>query len=878
MKQFCLLLCALLALGCSSSKLISDPSTLARVEQRLAERADWLPTLSDDLTDNERQGLQFLYAYLPVGDVGEYEVDFFLQNVRESLNARSQMPWGAQVPEREFLHFVLPVRINNEALDTSRTVFYAELKDRVKGLSMKDAILEVNHWCHEKVNYSPSDGRTMSPLALLANATGRCGEESTFAVAALRSVGIPARQVYVPRWAHTDDNHAWVEAWAVDETGAGRWYYIGACEPEPVLNTGWFDAPAKRSLMMSTKVFGDYADSTAQVLGRTDGYTEISVTENYAPVGPGSVVVRDERGAVVEGAEVLFSIYNYATYYPALRSLTDAQGEASIRAGLGSLVVTASKGGRWAGGVLDLRRGEPLELVLGALPDTVVEWDIVPPVELPVENNVSEEARAKNNARFAAEDSIRGAYVATFATRQMSNALATELGVDTARLWQVIERTRGNHRQVQMFLLNTPRAHTSAALDLLEVVSTKDLRDTRCEVLLDHLNQAVRFAHRPHFKEYILNPRIDNELIVPYRAVFDQGDTAIDARAVIGGLWATAIVDSLNPARLHISPVGVRKVKMGDRASVERMMIAALRSNGIAARREPLSARPQYFAEGKWNYFAIDETTDPGQVPGKGTLVVEVVENNVAPDPKLDSHFTMAKWNGSRYVPVQFDQLGVDWGGAATARSIYAKPMSLEAGRYLITTGTRLASGKVLARNIPVTVKVDSTTKAQLTMRESVEELNVIGAIDAETQYTPLGEIDPVSLLSTTGRGTFLVAMIDAKKEPTTHFMRALARHKAELEQWGRPIVLVLRDAEQLKSLNLSDFPPLPSTVTFGSDPKGAMSQMIGKLCEISDMSRLPVVVVGDTFGRVVYISTGYNTSVGDHLLTIVDLLQQESK
>lgn len=878
MKQIFWVVLVLLAVGCSSKQLIQDPATLARVEQRLAERAEWLPVLPEGLPADQRQGLEFLYAYLPVGDVGEYGVDFFLSNVQASLVAREEMPWGVQVPEREFLHFVLPVRINNEALDSSRTVFYAELKDRVKGLPMKDAVLEVNHWCHEKVNYSPTDGRTMSPLALLANATGRCGEESTFVVAALRAVGIPARQVYVPRWAHTDDNHAWVEAWAVDETGAGRWYYMGACEPEPVLNTGWFDAPAKRSLLMSTKVFGDYVDSTAQVLSRADGFTEISVTENYAPVGPGRVVVRDELGAVVEGAEVLFSIYNYATYYPALRSLTDAQGEASIRAGLGSLVVTATKGGRYAGGVLDLRQDQPLELMLGALPDTVVEWDLVPPTELPVENKVSEEARAQNNARFAAEDSIRTAYIATFADRKFSDGLAGELGVDTARLWKVFERTRGNHRQVQMFLLNTPRAQTSLALDLLEVVSTKDLRDTPCDVLLDHLNQSVRFAQRAHFKQYILNPRIDNELLTAYRAAFDQGDTAIDARAVIGGLWATAIVDSLNPARLHISPAGVLRVKMGDRASVERMMIAALRSNGIAARREPLSGRAEYFADGKWNYFAIDDQTDVREVPGKGTLVVEIMANNVAPDPKLDSHFTMAKWNGSRYVPVKFDQLGVDWGGAATARSIYAQPMPLEAGRYMITTGTRLASGKVLARNTPVTIKADSTTKAKLTMRESVEELNVIGAIDAEAKYLPVGATDLVSLLSTTGRGTFLVAMIDAKKEPTTHFMRALARHKADLEKWGRPIVLILRDAEQLKSLNLADFPPLPSTVQFGSDVNGAMSNMIGKMCAISDMSRLPVVVVGDSFGRVVYISTGYNTSVGDHMVTIIDLLDQEKK
>ena len=61
----------------------------------------------------------------------------------------------------------------------------------------------------------------------VADELGNGGEESTFTVSALRTIGIPARQVYTPRWAHTDDNHAWVEAW-VD----GKWYFLGAC-PEP---------------------------------------------------------------------------------------------------------------------------------------------------------------------------------------------------------------------------------------------------------------------------------------------------------------------------------------------------------------------------------------------------------------------------------------------------------------------------------------------------------------------------------------------------------------------------------------------------------------------------------------------------------------------
>ena len=52
-----------------------------------------------------------------------------------------------------FRHFVLVYRVNNENLDSSRLVFFNELKDRIKNMTMYDAALEVNHWCHEYVNY-----------------------------------------------------------------------------------------------------------------------------------------------------------------------------------------------------------------------------------------------------------------------------------------------------------------------------------------------------------------------------------------------------------------------------------------------------------------------------------------------------------------------------------------------------------------------------------------------------------------------------------------------------------------------------------------------------------------------------------------------------
>ena len=205
---------------------LTDNSYRLRVEKDFNTKMQLMGTKFFDIQSlhpnlEEPEALKFLYAYMPMGDVTDYSASYYLDNVRQSFETRREMNWGNKIPEMLFRHFVLPIRVNNENLGRSRMSFYKELKTRVAGLDMKAAILEVNHWCHEKVTYTPSDGRTSSPSASVLSAYGRCGEESTFTVAALRSVGIPARQVYTPRWAHTDDNHAWVEAWA-----DGKWYFL----------------------------------------------------------------------------------------------------------------------------------------------------------------------------------------------------------------------------------------------------------------------------------------------------------------------------------------------------------------------------------------------------------------------------------------------------------------------------------------------------------------------------------------------------------------------------------------------------------------------------------------------------------------------------
>ena len=406
--------------SCSESHFLKDVAYRNQVTQDFEMKKQQLPNgelfavFNEKLTIPEQEALMFLYAYMPTGDVTDYTGDYYLENVRLSDQARREMPWGKEIPDDVFRHFVLPIRVNNENLDDSRRVFYNELKDRVKNLSLHDAVLEVNHWCHEKVIYTPSDARTSSPLASVKTAYGRCGEESTFTVAALRSVGIPARQVYTPRWAHTDDNHAWVEAW-VD----GKWYFFGACEPEPVLNLGWFNAPASRGMLMHTKVFGRYTGQE-EIMYETPNYTEINVIDNYAPTAKGSVLVTDAEGQPVADATVEFKVYNYAEFYTVATKHTDQSGHASLTAGKGDMLVWASKDGRFGYSKLSFGKDNELKITLdkNAGETYSLPLVIVPPAEGANLPEVTPEQRTENDRRMAQEDSIRNAYVATFITEE----------------------------------------------------------------------------------------------------------------------------------------------------------------------------------------------------------------------------------------------------------------------------------------------------------------------------------------------------------------------------------------------------------------------------------------------------------------------------
>ncbi len=863
-------LCMVTLITGAQSHFLTDGTYRQRVEsdfQRkmgvVGEKFFDIRNLHPDLKETE--ALKFLYAYMPLGDVTDYSTSYYLENVKTSFRIREEMPWGNRVPELLFRHFVLPIRVNNENLDNARMVFFPELKKRIQNLSMRDAILEVNHWCHEKVTYQPSDARTSSPLASVCNAYGRCGEESTLMVAALRSVGIPARQVYTPRWAHTDDNHAWVEAWA-----DGKWYFFGACEPEPVLNLGWFNSPASRAMLMHTRVFGHY-NGPEEVMLETPNFTEINLIDNYAATARVDFEVLDTNGRPVDHARVDFKIYNYAEFYTVATKYTDAKGKTFLTSGKGDMMVWVSKNGKYNYAKVSFGKDSKvtLRLTQSMENDKIMKFntdtlDIIPPKEQVVLPHVDKDMQMINDRRKVTEDSIRHAYMNTFLDKEKATAIAESLSLSAEKVVPLLVASRGNHAVITDFLKKYAAGENGdRAVKLLEDISSKDLRDVSMNVLEDNFTA----------EKSELNPRVADEMLRPYKNFFLQAipqnlQKSYRESPELLVQWCKKnirIHDDMNSRHIPMSAEGVWKSGVADLVSRDIFFVNVARSLGIDARKDPVTLKIQYRND-KGTWMDVDFNSMKSVVTPTGKLALTYQPTSYLANPKYYSHFTISKINNGITSLLSFNEGEVDMGGGVNWENTFKKGVDLDEGTYILVTGTRLADGSVLASTRKFVINKGKTTTLDLVLRNRASAISVIGGFDSELKFFPTGDSTEKSILAQTGRGYFAIGLLGVGQEPTNHALNDLAKMKDGLEKWGRPILLLFGSEEEMSRFKREEFGALPSTVCFGIDKSGEIKKQIMRNMHLSNEALLPIFFIADTFNRVVFISQGYTIGLGEQL------------
>jgi len=885
-KFFIIVIISIFFLSCDKGKnLIQTPGRIADIKrmlniQKKLTSQSVLPIweiFKQPLLESEKQAMEYLYAYMPLSDLADYKPEFLLKNVRLSLKLRQDISWGNSIPEEEFLHFVLPLRINNENLDNFREVMYDEISERIKGLNMKEASLEINHWCHEKVTYRGTDSRTSAPLSTVKKSFGRCGEESTFTVAALRTAGIPARQVYTPRWAHSDDNHAWVEVWI-----NGKWYYMGACEPDVDLNMGWFSEPASRVMLVHTRTYGRYFGSE-NVINSSDHFSELNLTANYAAVKNVIILVKNSDGTPADSVKVEYQLYNYAEFFPIATGYTDKSGKNNLITGMGDLIIRASKNGKSDFRKLSVPEKDTLELVLGRTSKTRIDkfYDLIPPYGTKIEMRVPEEEAKYNIRRLATEDSIRGVYMKTFKDSAWIANFAEKLKLPFDTISRFFALSYGNWDQISEYLIRNPPISRNLSLGMAMQLSDKDFSDVTEPVLTDHLLQTSRsgvqniITSKEIFTRYVLSPRISIEKLTSWRGFLSTAfgpemakSTIEDISVLTNWIRKNIRIDKVanNHSRTPISPVGVYNLRVSDPISRDIFFVAACRTFGIPARLNDLTRVPEYFKNGEWLSAGIESQTLVQA--GKGLL--KLTEKNNLIKPQYYLHYTIAKLDDGFYHTLEFPE----------GKKLFNAddPVLLESGNYALTTGNRLEDGSVLSRMISFTIEKGKLTAVPVEIRKQQGEIKPLGKLKLDQLKLEKTGVEKTENLSSLAAGRYLVLiLLDPDKEPSKHILNDLGPYTDHYNKWSGQFVFVVPEGRSVQKDVLKTY-KLPDNMNVGMDWNGSILNAVSAIYGTGLKNKLPLVVLCNESGNIYMYSSGYKIGVGELLLKVIALAESNRK
>ncbi len=187
-------------------------------------------------TDDFTRGVDFIRTHMPQRDKNVITDERIKKEVKLALKAREQFPWAKNTPWDIYENDVLPYATVTEERDEWRELFHKTFTPIVADCqTATQATLAIAKSIQDtiKVKYSterraPHQGIKESLQSGLVSCTG----QSILLIAALRSVGIPARMAGVLCWTHVRGNHSWVEAWC-----DGEWKMIEYNEKD--FNTPW---------------------------------------------------------------------------------------------------------------------------------------------------------------------------------------------------------------------------------------------------------------------------------------------------------------------------------------------------------------------------------------------------------------------------------------------------------------------------------------------------------------------------------------------------------------------------------------------------------------------------------------------------------------
>ena len=750
-----------------------------------------IDAVMEQLSEDEKACVQFCYTYMPVQDVVSYPPQLILENAKHSVMLFYTAPWVKKLPIDIFLNFVLFYRVNNEYLESYKKQFFDEIFPRIEHLDSKNAALEVNYWCCEKATYKATDDRTASPLTVLKRTYGRCGEESTLLVSTLRSVGLPARQCYTPVWAHCDDNHAWVEVYA-----EGNWYYMGACEPEPILNKGWFTAAASKAILVHSKAFNSGIDGEI-VAYKTPVFCTVNNTKSYGKTKKIKVnVIKNNKP--LPNAIVRFEIVNYSELSILSQSVTDENGSAEFLAGMGDIYVHVHDNESFASGIIDTRKADSLTIDFDHARKSgnmVEDFELVPPAEdLSSQEKITNEMAKLHEEKFKSCNDIRRATEESFLQSNSVKDFIAPLGADETLINRYFEYAKGNAGEIIKFI-NLHDISVGDKMDILSTLREKDFVDITADILAEyvHCSNAYRDIY-PHdiFVNCILAPRIENEMILPQRKAIAQFFNAMEEQILTPlQLWDyleknILLQDMYSYGSLICDAKESLKYSLSDTRSMNIVFVAAARALGMAARLNSVTGKKEFYQDGQ--FLAISS----GEEKAKNNDATITINNKSNKSLVYFTEISIAALENG-----VFNSL-VLWDNVVDKQF----SIKVQSGYYRVITTVRQIDGSVRCKAYYIDVKENAETVLDVDILENEIKSKLkyakIGDISAQTH---LGE--KTSLYSLLQHSHSVIAFTEPGKEPTEHLFNELIDLQARYNEGDVDLIIAVQDPSDFNNKTL---------------------------------------------------------------------------
>ena len=825
-------------------------------ERKAAELRARLEQAAGSVSEDVLDAVRWLYANSPLSDLANYDFDLFLSGARHGVFLRESSPFARDLPEELFLNYVLHIRVNEEELCDCRRLFFDQLWDRVKPLSPRDAVIEVNYWNAEQVMYQSTDERTISALGAYQSGYGRCGEESAFGVNAFRSVGIPARQIYTPRWAHCDDNHAWVEVWC-----DGGWHFLGACEPEEVLDKGWFTNASSRAMLIHSRCFGKPAREE-EVISKVGMANFLNNLKLYAVTKKLTVAVRDGAGAPVEGAQVSFGILNYSNIFPAAVMTTGPEGTVSLTCGLGSISVHVKKDGVFCERTVYVPDQDTVEIVLRQDEPALDAWEdfaaIAPKDQIVNGARPTEEQRELCRRKTAGANEKREARVAAMFDEGRTRAAVEKYGY-SREIYDLLYESRGNGTRLLDFLEDETFSAGEKEAVLL-TLSKKDRRDVDPEILKEALalSREYREACGELFYPYVVCPRVlheplekNRQFILDYFTREEKDAFRAEPRRVWAYIQENIGFDgSIEYGQIVTRPMGALTVKNASPLSQKILFAAVCRALGIPARVNPVDRQAEYWQEGAFRPVEPREQ-------GGGAIIFE---KGSGESWQYFPDFSLGLLADGEYQSLDLTQEKWEGNELRTAA---------KGGEYRVITDNRLPNGSLYASRYHFRLADGETKRVRLHKHQAnLSEMLDNFALD-EFQVSD-GDGRTVLGSELTG-GKAVLLWLEEGMEPTEHILNEMLEQAEDFRNLPADIVFLVRGKEALENAKLRQVLETFPRVRVLYDSFVPNVETIARRMYV-DHEKLPLIVV--TSGRLnaVYACSGYNVGSGDMIVKICHL------